>query len=138
MLSRIFWKWFRLGTTDEWQISAPLENAATIASSLENRAAAICYSLVEVSDARVAFEILGPRADEILNSGCPLDLSIEAFPAGRAVRTLFYSASVIIHRVELQRFRMTTLRSFQPYVRELLCLATEELEAEAALGCLVI
>jgi len=50
--------------------------------------------------------------------GCPLDLSLAAFPIGKVTRTVFESAQIMIARVDEQSFYVETWRSFGPYLRD--------------------
>ena len=76
--------------------------------------AGLHHSLVDVSHRHVAFRVAGARAADVLNSGCPLDLSPPAFPAGAATRTLLGKAEVILAKTDDRadlRGRMRAARS---------------------------
>lgn len=83
-------------------------------------------SLVDVSHRQVAITIAGPRAEEILASGCPLDLALSAFPMGACTRTLFHKAEVVLWRTAPERFHLEVWRSFARYVEALLIEADRE------------
>jgi sarcosine oxidase subunit gamma len=51
----------------------------------------------------------------VLTSGCPLDLSAQAFPVGMVARTLFHKAEIVLWRRE-EGFHLEVWRSFAPYV----------------------
>ena len=52
-------------------------------------------SLVDVGHARVALSVSGPRAADVINGGCALDLAPAAFPTGAATRTLLIKTGAI-------------------------------------------
>lgn len=83
-------------------------------------------SIVDVSHRQVAITLSGPRAEEILASGCPLDLAIGAFPVGACTRTLFHKAEVVLWRTAPDRFHIEVWRSFARYVEALLIEAERE------------
>lgn len=71
-------------------------------------------SVVDVSSRAVAFVLEGPRAVDVLSSGCPLDLG--QFPVGRATRTLFETVEVQIWRTAEERWVIQVWRSFAPWL----------------------
>lgn len=83
------------------------------------------HSLVDITHRNVGFRVSGPRARDVLNSGCPRDLSDVAFPVGAATRTLFHKAEIVLLRHE-NHFHIECGRSFAPYVRELLEIAARD------------
>ena len=85
----------RLGP-DEWLLSGPLSEAAQIAGDVEAALRGLHHALVDVGHARVALSVSGPRAADAINSGCALDLSPAAFPAGTATRTLLGKAEIVL------------------------------------------
>jgi len=106
----------RLGP-DEWLLIAadadPTELEAALAAALGSR----FHSLVDVSHRNAAIEVAGPRATDVLNAGCPLDLRPAAFPEGFAGRTLLGKAEVVLLRPPAGAgLRVECWRSFAPYV----------------------
>jgi len=89
------------------------------------------HSLVDISHRQVAIEVAGLRARDVLNGGCPLDLSDEAFAAGAATRTLLGKAEIVLIRggTELS-YRVECWRSFAPYVFGLLRAVAAEFAEE--------
>ncbi len=71
-------------------------------------------SVVDISERQVAISIEGPRALDVLLSGNPLDL--EKFAIGRAVRTIFEGAEIILIREGDERFVIEVWRSFAEFV----------------------
>ena len=79
------------------------------------------HALVDIGHRHVAFEAAGPAAADILNAGCPLDLSDAGFPAGYATRTLLGKAEIVLMRPAAEaRFLLECARSFADYVRAFL------------------
>ena len=77
-------------------------------------------SVVDVSHRQVAMLVAGPRAEEILASGCPLDVALPAFPVGMCTRTLFHKAEIVLWRTAPDTFHLEVWRSFSRYVEALL------------------
>lgn len=71
---------------------------------------------VNVSHRNTAILIHGVKAADALNSGCPQDLSLEAFPVGAASRTILGKAEIILYRTGETEFRVECWRSFADYV----------------------
>lgn len=92
---------------DEWLLLAP---AGTALSAGEGAAVAV----TEVSDRNIGIIVEGPRASEVLAAGCPLDF--DRFNVGRATRTIFETAEVIILRDAADRFHVEVWRSFAPWL----------------------
>jgi sarcosine oxidase subunit gamma len=72
---------------------------------------------VDVSASRVALELAGEGAAELLATGCSLDLDPAAFAPGRCAQTLLARAEVILLRRGLDRFWVLVRPSFAPYLR---------------------
>ena len=92
---------------DEWLMRAP---EGTIIPSGDGLALAI----VDVSERSICFVVEGPRAAELLMSGCPLDL--DRFAVGRASRTIYETVEIIIVRAADERFEVDVWRSFAPWL----------------------
>ena len=78
--------------------------------------ALIPHALIDISDRQSALTVSGPLAADVLNTGCPLDLDIHAFPVGMCTRTLMAKAEVILWRTTPDTFRMECQRSFADYL----------------------
>ncbi|MEO0679132.1 MAG: sarcosine oxidase subunit gamma family protein [Pseudomonadota bacterium] len=72
---------------DEWLLTAPAGEAATLAAALGEALSGRPHLVVDVSDARALFRIEGPGAREVLAKGAPADLSRDAFGPGDFRRT---------------------------------------------------
>ncbi|MEO3872273.1 2Fe-2S iron-sulfur cluster-binding protein [Nonomuraea sp. B12E4] len=71
---------------------------------------------VDVSDQRTILELSGLRADDVLITGCPLDLHPDAFP-GHA-QTLLAQTSVLLERRAPATYRIYVRSSFTKYLAE--------------------
>jgi sarcosine oxidase subunit gamma len=101
---------------DEWLILASPIEAEGLGASLEAAMAGLPHSLVEVSQRQTALTVGGPRAADLLNVGCLLDLDPAAFPVGMCTRTLLAKAEIVLWRTAPDVFHIEVWRSFAPYV----------------------
>lgn len=111
---------------DEWLLEAVGEESATLLASLSATLAGHAHSLVDVSHRSEAFALSGPQACYVLNHGCPLDLSLDAFPVGMCTRTIFGKSTIMLSRIAPDIFHIDVWRSFAPYVWQLLDEARSE------------
>lgn len=74
------------------------------------------HSAVGVSHRNVAFAVTGAGAEATVAAGCPLDLSLAAFPVGAATRTVLGKSEILLYRVAADTFRVECWRSFSDYV----------------------
>lgn len=113
----------RLGP-DEWLLVADGADGDTLAAKLAGELDGTGYMLVDISHRNIAIEIAGSQAADVINTGCPLDLSDRAFPIGAATRTLFAKTEIILMRcpdlTQAPRYRIECWRSFGPYLNGLL------------------
>jgi sarcosine oxidase, subunit gamma len=124
----------RLGP-DEWLLCGPESEAAQIAGDVEAALGRLHHALVDVGHARVALSVVGPRAADVINSACALDLAPAAFPAGAATRTLLGKAEIILSKWDdVPIFEIECGRSFAVYVRDVLCDAARHHRAPARGG----
>lgn len=110
---------------DEWLLIASdfAQDAAcagALQAQLEGALAGTPHSLVDISHRQGALAIEGRDAAPALNGGCPLDLSVAAFPVGMCTRTLFGKAEIVLWRTAPDRFHIEVWRSFTGYVAGLL------------------
>lgn len=101
---------------DEHLLLAPAGDAAAVAARLASALAGIPHSLVDVSQRQVAMRVSGSDASELLNSGCPLDLDVAAFPPGMCTRTLIGKAEAVLWRKAAAEYHLEVWRSFAGYV----------------------
>ncbi len=112
---------------DEWLLVAPLASGPDIHAALERALASLPHALVDVSHRSVSFTIGGPRAADVLNAGCPLDLSLNAFPVGMCTRTVLAKTEIVLLRTQEDKFQVDVWRSFAPYAWSYLDDARREL-----------
>ncbi|MDG4881829.1 sarcosine oxidase subunit gamma [Mesorhizobium sp. WSM4884] len=84
------------------------------------------HSAVGISHRNVAISVTGPAAAVTVNSGCPQDLSLEAFPVGAASRTILGKSEIVLLRTAAEAFRVECWRSFSDYVFTLLSEAASD------------
>jgi sarcosine oxidase, subunit gamma len=112
---------------DEWLLHATGERASEPFAILEKALAGHSCSLVDISHRSDAFALSGASSEYILNHGCPLDLSPQAFPVGMCTRTILGKATILLSRPQADTFHIDVWRSFAPYVWQLLDEARGEL-----------
>lgn len=78
-------------------------------------------SIVDVSSRAVGIIVEGQGAAELIMSGCPLDL--DRMAPGRATRTIYETAEIILLRESDTRFHIEVWRSFAPWLWQSLALA---------------
>jgi sarcosine oxidase, subunit gamma len=71
-------------------------------------------SVTDVSSRALGFVVEGPRAVELITSGCPLDVA--KFPIGRATRSVFETVEIVVWRTGETRFHIEVWRSFAPWL----------------------
>jgi sarcosine oxidase subunit gamma len=82
---------------DEWLVLGPPGAGADIVGELDAGPEGSHRSVVDVSANRVALELSGPRAKEVLSQGCALDLHPRAWRPGTCAQTMLARAQVILH-----------------------------------------
>ena len=110
---------------DEWLLLT-VEASDDWGALLATQADGPLYSLVDISHRQVAFDISGAHSEDILASGCALDLDISRFPVGMCTRTMFHKAEIVLWRTGLERFHLEVWRSFARYAEALLRAAENE------------
>lgn len=101
---------------DEWLVidtaSSGLLSALSGVESL--------HSSTDVSHRNNALIVKGPRAADVINCGCPLNLALNTFPVGACARTIFGKAEIVLYRTAEDEFRVECWRSFVEFVQGLL------------------
>jgi len=100
---------------DEWLLIAEGETPEALGVDLEAALGAGPHSLVNISQRQLGLDLQGPNAARALNAGCPLDLSLAAFPVGEATRTMLSKAEIVLWRRGARQFRVEVWRSFADY-----------------------
>jgi len=111
---------------DEYLMLAAAAAERSLAHALGEALGGVPHSLVVVSHRQTGLEILGPHAADILNSGCPLDLDVAAFPVGMCTRTVLAKAEIVLWRTAPDVFRIEVWRSFTDYVARFINEAASE------------
>jgi sarcosine oxidase, subunit gamma len=101
---------------DEWLLLAPEAETAELFAGIEAALATVPHALVDISHRQVGFTVSGPEAATLLNSGCPLDLELDAFPVGMCTRTILGKCDVTLWRKRSDCFRLEVNRSFADYL----------------------
>lgn len=112
---------------DEWLVLAPVTRAETLPSALEAALSPLPHAVVDVSHRNAGFVVSGPKATFVLAHGCPLDLSLDAFPVGMCTRTLLGRTEAVLWRTAETAFHVEVWRSFAPYAVAFLEEARREL-----------
>jgi sarcosine oxidase, subunit gamma len=92
---------------DEWLMRA---EAGTAISAGAGQAVAV----TDVSERSVCLIVEGPKAAQLIMSGCPQDLDL--FPVGKASRTIYETVEIILIREAETRFHIEVWRSFSPWL----------------------
>lgn len=88
-------------------------------------------ALFDVSAARIAWTIAGPRAENVLAKGCPLDLDRRAFAADTCAQSLYGHVGVLIVRSgDASTFTLAVPRSYARDAWHSLLLAAAEYGVE--------
>ena len=83
---------------DEWLILGRPGDGPAIVDEIEAALAGTHHSAVDVGANRVALELSGPGAREVLSKGCSLDLEVRGgWVTGRCAQTLLARVPVILH-----------------------------------------
>ena len=115
-------------------IRAPIAEEPSLGAALDaafaREATANCAL---VSDMYALFRVVGPRAEDVLRQGAPLDLSTRAFPDGAATGTRLWDATVVIERAGLvpPAFDILVEASFADYLELWLRSAAGEAAAQS-------
>lgn len=109
---------------DEWLLLAPEDPGLfrQVETGLEGEPGAV----VDISHRQAALEIVGAGAAPVLNTGCPLDLDLSAFPVGMSTRTILNKAEIVLWRRAPDRFHLECWRSFTAYVADFLRQAVDD------------
>lgn len=98
---------------DEWLI---IDQAPSSVQPLIKSLASKKCSHVDVSHRNTAIIVSGKDVENVLNAGCPRDLSLEAFPVGCCSRTIFGKIEIVLWRQDSNLFHIEVWRSFSNYL----------------------
>jgi sarcosine oxidase subunit gamma len=82
---------------DEWLVIAAPGQAQRLLAEMEYTLDGVPHSVVDVSANRLALELSGSRAKEVLSKGCALDLHPRSWRPGMCAQTMLARAQVILH-----------------------------------------
>lgn len=104
---------------DEWLIVGEAGSDAGLVSALEQAVAGVHASVVLLSANRTVLELSGPRARDVLQGGCRIDLHPRVFGPGSCVSTNVAQAQVYLHQVDdAPTYRLFVRNSFSGYLAE--------------------
>jgi sarcosine oxidase, subunit gamma len=92
---------------DEWLLRAAEGTRLATGNGLP-------VAITDISERAICLVVEGPRATEVLMSGCPLNLS--GFGVGRATRTIYETVEIILIREAEDRFHVEVWHSFAPWL----------------------
>lgn len=101
---------------DEWLLLAPERDTAALQTAVSAGLGTVPHALVDISHRQVGFAVAGAQAATLLNTGCPLDLDLGAFPVGMCTRTVLAKSDIALWRRATDHFRLEVNRSFADYV----------------------
>jgi len=112
---------------NEWLAVMPFERVqpalAGLASALQGRHAAV----TDLSANRMLLRLSGPKARDVLEKGCGLDLHPRMFGPGRCAQTDLARTQVILDQLDEEpSYRLHVRRSFAAYLAAWLLDAMEE------------
>ncbi len=116
---------------EEFLFLAPLGDKANLAAQLGSSSRKIPLSHVDIGHRQTALEISGRRSEALLSAGCPLDL--HAMPVPGCTRSVFEGVQLVVMKLAPNRYRLEVANSYAPFVRDLLCKAGQEMDAQMAL-----
>jgi len=115
---------------DEWLVVGPdcgVAGASALVSSLREALDGERGSAVDVSANRTTVEVNGPRARDVLENGCPLDLHPRVFHPGRCAQTVLARTQVVLWQTGPQpSYRLLARGSFADYLAAWLTDAARE------------
>jgi sarcosine oxidase subunit gamma len=103
---------------DEWLLRLPEGSSIATAEGQP-------LSIVDISERAISLVLEGPRAIEVLSSGCPRNLA--KFAVGYGSRTIYETVEIVLIREAEERWVVEVWRSFAPWLREALVTAASHL-----------
>ncbi|MCW2768334.1 MAG: soxG [Nocardioides sp.] len=100
---------------DEWLVVTGTDPVA-LADQLEAAVGDDPGLVLDVSANRTVLELTGPKARNVLEKGCPVDLHPRAFGPGRAVSTTLARVPVLLWQTGEPTYRLLPRSSFADYV----------------------
>lgn len=118
---------------DEWLVVGAPGTEGDLSQRLGDALGGGLGTVVDVSANRTVIEVSGPRAREVLEKGCSIDLHPRAFGPGRCAQTLLARAQVILEQTgEEPTYRLFVRPSFSGYLAAWLMDAAIEFRADSS------
>jgi sarcosine oxidase subunit gamma len=115
---------------DEWLVTVPEGAVPELPTRIARATADLRAAVTDLSASRAIIEVAGPRARELLQKGCGLDLHPRAFGPGQCAQTLFARLPVIIDQLSAApSYRLYVRRSSARWLYDWLIDAAEEFRA---------
>lgn len=76
------------------------------------------FSLVDVGERQLALQLSGEHAEDVLATGCPLDLRLEQFRVDSCTRTVLGKIEIVLWRTARRSFRVEYWRSYRAYLHD--------------------
>lgn len=111
---------------DELAVLLPRAEAASACADLAGKLSDQHALVVDVSDARVHFEIEGRVVRETIAKIAPVDMHVESFGPGELRRTRFGQVAAGFWMVDERRARIFCFRSVRDYMANLLMASADE------------
>ena len=112
-------------TPAEWFLECPVAEIDSLQTALTRRLATSLAIVTDMTEAFACFELSGARTEDVLMSGCSLDLRADNFPAGRVAGTSLAAVPAIIRKTaEPHGFRCLVDRSYARHIRDWLLMIT--------------
>lgn len=105
---------------DEWLVVGPEGSQEDIQDAVSAALAGDHGAVVDVSAHRTVLAVTGPKAREVLNKGCALDLHPNAFESNRCAQTMLARAGVVLvcRDAAAPDFRVLVRSSFARYLAD--------------------
>jgi sarcosine oxidase subunit gamma len=100
---------------DEWLVVTATD-AVALADQLAATLGEEPGQALDLSANRTVLELSGPRAREVFEKGCPVDLHPRAFGPGRAVSTTLARVPVLLWQTGEENYRLLPRASFADYI----------------------
>ncbi|MEK9673881.1 MAG: sarcosine oxidase subunit gamma family protein [Rhodospirillaceae bacterium] len=98
---------------DEWLLVGPAAVMAALAAGLGRALRGHHTAVTDVGAARSALELSGPKARDVLEKGCALDLHPRTFGAGHCAGTMIAKTQVFLEQIsDAPEYRIYVARSF--------------------------
>ena len=110
--AQILWQAF-----DEWLLITRDGAQTAMGSTLRSALAGTHCAITDVSDLRAAFELKGPRARDVLQKGCAVDLHPRVFNAGSCVSAALARVRVTLRQMDaVPTYEVLVERSYGGYL----------------------